>query len=386
MFAGLTLAFGLVLATTLSRPDLTGYAKIFSIGIVALSLVPLVGFAGQISLCQLSFAGIGAVVMAHLGAGGNPVGLVAAVVVCALVGGLVALPALRLSGIYMALATAAFAVFLDRWIFNLPDFSWGPVHIGLFGSGSVDVAPLRFFGHSLDSARSQMVVSVVVFVAVAVAGHGHPLAASSGRRLLAVRDSEAACATFGLNLLGTRLAVFMLSAGIAGLGGAIYATQLSSITPNNFDFFSGLPVFMMVVVGGAGFVGGALFAGIGLYGILPAPGRHLASAGQGPDPHPRPHRHQPGQAAERGSAAVQRRLRRPARRHPGAGRHPRGAGGGLAAASRRRVPGLGHGGGHDRGRRARPRRGPHPGRPSPGGRGPGRRAPDRPRCRSSGWA
>ena len=70
----------------------------FSIGIVALSLVPLVGFAGQISLCQLSFAGIGALVMAHLGAGGNPLGLVAAVVICALVGGLVALPALRLSG------------------------------------------------------------------------------------------------------------------------------------------------------------------------------------------------------------------------------------------------------------------------------------------------
>ena len=59
--ASFTLAFGAVLATTLSRSDLTTYAKIFSIGIVALSLVPLVGFAGQISLCQLSFAGIGAV-------------------------------------------------------------------------------------------------------------------------------------------------------------------------------------------------------------------------------------------------------------------------------------------------------------------------------------
>ena len=269
MFAGFTAAFGLVLVTTLSRSDLTGYAKIFSIGIVALSLVPLVGFAGQISLCQLSFAGIGAVVMAHMGAGGNPLGIVAAMVVCALVGGLVALPALRLSGIYMALATASFAVFLDRWIFNLPDFSWGPVHIGLFGAGTIDVAPLRFFGTSLGSARAQMAVAVVVFVAVAIVVMFIRIS-SFGRRLLAVRDSEAACATFGLNLLGTRLAVFMLSAAIAGLGGAVYATQLSSITATNFDFFTGLPVFMMVVVGGAGFVGGALFAGIGLYGFLPA--------------------------------------------------------------------------------------------------------------------
>jgi len=269
MFAGFTLAFGLVLVTTLSRPDLTGYAKIFSIGIVALSLVPLVGFAGQISLCQLSFAGIGAVVMAHVGTGGNPLGIVAAVVVCAIVGGLVAMPALRLSGIYMALATAAFAVFLDRWIFNLPDFSIGPVRVGMFGTGTIDVAPLRVFGASLGSARAQMALSVVVFVAVAVLVMVIR-SSSFGRRLLAVRDSEAACATFGLNLLGTRLAVFMLSAGIAGLGGAIYATQLSSVTPTNFDFVSGLPVFMMVVVGGAGFVGGALFAGIGLYGFLPA--------------------------------------------------------------------------------------------------------------------
>jgi len=114
-----------------------------------------------------------------------------------------------------------------------------------------------------------MVIAVVVFVAVAVL----IMAIRSsrfGRRLLAVRDSEAACATFGLDLLGTRLAVFMLSAAIAGLGGAIYGTQLSAVTPNNFDFFTGLPIFMMVVVGGAGFVGGALFAGIGLYGFLPA--------------------------------------------------------------------------------------------------------------------
>ncbi len=131
MFVVFTLAFGAVLATTLSRSDLTTYAKIFSIGIVALSLVPLVGFAGQISLCQLSFAGIGAVCMAHYGAGGSPMGVLVAVVVCALVGALVALPALRLSGIYMALATAAFAVFLDRWVFNLPDFSVGPIDVQL---------------------------------------------------------------------------------------------------------------------------------------------------------------------------------------------------------------------------------------------------------------
>ena len=83
-----------------------------------------------------------------------------------------------------------------------------------------------------------------------------------GRQLVAIRDSEAACATFGLNLIWPRLGVFMLSAGIAGLGGALYGMQLGAISPERFNLVAGLPIFVLVVVGGAGLVGGALFAGI----------------------------------------------------------------------------------------------------------------------------
>ncbi len=342
LFCGLTLAFGLVLTTTLSQPDLLTYSKMFSVGIIALSLVPLVGFAGQISLCQLSFAGIGGLVMAHLGAGGSPLGLVAAVIICALVGGLVALPALRLSGIYLALATAAFAVLLDRWIFVLPDWSWGPLHMSLFASGSINVASLKLFGFTFSTPRSQMLMMVVAFVLVALLVVAIRRGAF-GRRLLAIRDSEAACATFGLNLVGTRLAVFMLSAAIAGFGGALYATQLQSISPTNFDFFSGLPIFMMVVVGGAGFVGGALLAGVALQGLLPVmaaiwpwfsnietmtPG--LAGIGLG---------RQPSGAAP----AVQRRVRPAARRHAGAHLDAGGDGRGVGVAPGRPVLGLDHG-------------------------------------------
>ena len=98
----------------------------FAVGIIALSLVPLVGFVGQISLCQMSFAGIGAITMAHLGPAGTRSGSCWAAVAAGLVGALVALPTLRLSGIYLALATAAFAVVLDQWVFNLPNFNIGP--------------------------------------------------------------------------------------------------------------------------------------------------------------------------------------------------------------------------------------------------------------------
>src|SRR5699024_5119428 len=89
--------------------------QLFGLALIAASLVPLIGWAGQLSLCALSFAGIGAVVMSHHGHGGHWKGLIVAAVVCAVVGALVALPALRLSGLYLALATSAFAVVLDRW-------------------------------------------------------------------------------------------------------------------------------------------------------------------------------------------------------------------------------------------------------------------------------
>ena len=108
---------------TPSRPS-----KVVGIALIALSLVPLVGFGGQLSLCQMSFAGIGAVVMAHLGQGGDPWRSCSRrVVVRRSSGAIVALPALRLSGIDLALATAAFAVFLDRWVFLLPTFDARPV-------------------------------------------------------------------------------------------------------------------------------------------------------------------------------------------------------------------------------------------------------------------
>ncbi len=280
LFCIVVLLGGLMMATTMSTIDLPTYSQLFAIGIIALSLVPLVGFAGQISLCQLSFAGIGAVCMAHVGIGGNPLGFVVAILVCGVVGALVALPALRLQGIYLALATAAFAVFLDQWVFHLPDFDVGPIHLGsttvvphimhfsTFSLGSVNVATVKLFGYNIITPTAQMILATVLFV-ICFAIVCFIRRSRFGRRLLAMRDSEAACATFGLDLLGTRLSVFAMSAAMAGLGGALYATQLTAVTPDRFNFVAGLPIFMMVVVGGAGFASAGLFAGISLNALLP---------------------------------------------------------------------------------------------------------------------
>jgi branched-chain amino acid transport system permease protein len=127
---------------------------------------------------------------------------------------------------------------------------------------------MEVFGYAFDTPSSRLMLAAVAFALVA-ALVGAIRWTTFGRQLVAMRDSEAACATFGLNLVWPRLGVFMLSAGIAGLGGALYGMQLGAISPERFNLVAGLPIFVLVVVGGAGLVGGALFAGIALYGLLP---------------------------------------------------------------------------------------------------------------------
>jgi branched-chain amino acid transport system permease protein len=235
--------------------------------VVALSFVPLAGYAGQISLCQLSMAGIGAVVWAHLGAHGELWALGAAILISALVGALVALPALRLSGVYLALGTAAFAVVLDRWIFTLPSFHLFGVSIALFDQSSVEVAGPRLFGWRADDSARLMVFAAfcLALASLAVAALRR---SRFGRRLIAMQDSEAAYATLGGNLLTAKVLVFALSAGIAGLGGALYGMQQGSITADQFTFVAGLPIFLVAVIGGLGAVGAGLFAGAALIGPL----------------------------------------------------------------------------------------------------------------------
>jgi branched-chain amino acid transport system permease protein len=248
-------------AAVIGASDLETLSKLFGIGIIGLSLIPLVGYAGQISLCQLAFAGIGAMVMAHLGRGGNPVGLLLAGVVTGGVGALVALPALRLRGIYLALATAAFAVAMDNWVFNFPKFTLFHHDINLFENGSLNVARLRVFGLRFEGQKSYFILMGVAFALCAMA----VLAVRRspfGLRLLAMKDSPAACATLGMGLTATKLAVFSFSAALAGIGGALYGGGLRTVDASVFSFFAGLSIIMIMVIAGVATIGGALACGI----------------------------------------------------------------------------------------------------------------------------
>jgi branched-chain amino acid transport system permease protein len=260
-----------VLAHLLSDSDALRAGRILALGVIALSLVPLVGFAGQVSLCQMSFAGIGAIVMAHHGHGGNPVALLWAALLCAAVGALVALPALRLSGIYLALATGAFAVALDRWFFNLPAFELGPWTIRLFELGNIAVAPVDLPGIDGSDRGAQLVVIGVIF-ALFHLGVSTLRRSRAGLRMLAMKSSPAAAATIGVDLTRLKLATFALSAAMAGVGGALYGGTLGVVSPATFSFFESLPLLLLTVVGGIGTASGALFAGIFLGGFPVAVG------------------------------------------------------------------------------------------------------------------
>lgn len=239
----------------LAGPDLNLVQKGFGFGLITLSLVPLTGYAGQISLAQMTFTGIGALAMATWGATGSPVGVIVAVGLCAVVGSVVAVPALRLSGIYLALATAAFALFCTAMVFSQSE---------IMPTGSIQVPGLSIGGFEIDNDYRQLVLFAVAF---AILGNVLVLLRRSpwGRRVAAMKDSPVACATLGLNLTSTKVGVFALSASIAGLGGALAGRTFIA---DDFGLTNSLPITMLAVVGGIGSVAGALVGGL-LLGAIP---------------------------------------------------------------------------------------------------------------------
>jgi len=216
-------------------------------------------------LCQMTFAGIGAVMVGHLGGSGNPLSLLAAAGACAVAGVLVALPALRLSGIYFALSTAAFATAMDAWVFPLPAFNLFGHQFAPFGTGSLTFAPFRLFGWTLASKETQFIVGSVLFV-VLVGLVVLVRRSEFGSQLFAFKDSPVACATLGMNTRLLPIAVFAFSAAVAGIGGALYGQALGSTAPDIFQFFTGLSVLLTMVIVGIGSVGAAVGTGYFLGG------------------------------------------------------------------------------------------------------------------------
>ncbi|HKH88412.1 MAG TPA: ABC transporter permease [Acidimicrobiales bacterium] len=254
--AGALVIVGLVASRLLPSNEILIVSYGVAFAVIALSLVPLAGYAGQISCCQLTFAGLGAFAMAKTGGDDSPVGLLAAVVVAGAVGGLLALPALRLRGLYLALATLAFAAAMDAGFFSSS-------HFGGFG-GFLTVGRAPVFGIQFVSDRAYLVLLTVVY---AVAGVGVLALRRSrfGRRLVALNDSPGAASTTGVKVARTKLAVFVLSAALAGLGGALLGGVNFVAEPNDYQMLLSLSMLLLVTLWGVRSVSGVLVAGVAFY-------------------------------------------------------------------------------------------------------------------------
>ncbi len=223
--------------------------------IIMLSLVPLTGWAGQVNFAPLAFAGFGAVMFLKLaGDTGQAWGLVAAALLTAPIGVLIALPAVRLKGLYLALATMAFARGFELLFFTQP---------GVINPDSGErIAALHFMGWQLDGRSRGFLIFLTVVFAIGVIGLIALEHSRFGRRWMAINDSEAAAAMAGINLNETKVVVFAFSAAIAGFGGALFSIQQGTLNPSQFSLLLGLPIVLLVVVGGVAYPAAALFGGV----------------------------------------------------------------------------------------------------------------------------
>jgi branched-chain amino acid transport system permease protein len=238
--------------------------------ILALGLNLLLGYAGQFAFANAAFFGIGAYATAllkiHLGVSfwlGLPLGGL----ITALIGVVVGLPALRLSGLYLAMATLAFAQLVQWVLIHWQSFT--------FGAGGIKVPPPGF-GPSPFSYATNVYFLCLAVALVAVAATWNLVRSRIGRALVAIRDSEVAAQALGVDLARYKTVAFALSAFYAGIAGGLHSALLSYVAPEGYSLFQMVIHFAMVVVGGLGSVTGSVL-GAALLTALPEVLRTLKS-------------------------------------------------------------------------------------------------------------
>lgn len=248
------------------------------IGVVmALSLVVITGFVGQISVVQLALAGASGFTVSHFAVDfgiGFPLAPLAGSLVAILLGVLTAVSALRVRGVALAVVTLAAAVAITQFGFN--NATWGGGGSGspvtephLFG---LDIGPRAalhgFNGSGLPSPVFGwvcVVVTVALCLLVASLRRG-----DFGQRMLAVRSNERAAAAAAIDVRTVKLVAFSISAGVAGVAGAMYAYNFGSVSAGRFDALTALALIAFAYAGGITLVSGAVFAGlISTEGLFP---------------------------------------------------------------------------------------------------------------------
>jgi branched-chain amino acid transport system permease protein len=232
-------------------------ALIYALAILGLNL--LTGFNGQFSLGHSAFYGIGAYTAAILIDRADVayyLTLPAAGAVCFVVGFLFGLPALRLHGIYLALATFALAIAMPQLLKSTPLEPWtGGVQ------GIVIIKPEAPFGLPLNA--DQWLYYFTILVAVVMYACAVNLVRSrTGRAIMAIRDNPIAASAMGVDVALYKSLTFGVSALYTGVAGALGAIAVQFVAPDSFTFDVAIAMFVGLVIGGVGSIPGTLFAGL----------------------------------------------------------------------------------------------------------------------------
>ena len=254
-------AAGLVFAITGE-----GYTP-FLMAMVALATVVgsglniLVGLTGQISIGHVGFYAIGAYTVGILTTKGVPfeLAMIAATVLAGVIGGLLAIPAMRVSGPYLAMMTIAFSFIVEHVIIE-----WHSVTGGQ--NGLMDI-PQPAYGFGFEGERGLAILAVLLAGASLLFFY-RLAAAPLGKAMVAVRDSETAAQAIGTNPILIKTAAFALSAAITGAAGGIFASLMTFLAPSSFPFSQSILFLLAVIVGGAGFTLGPLI-GAGVIVLMP---------------------------------------------------------------------------------------------------------------------
>jgi branched-chain amino acid transport system permease protein len=249
--------YGLLMAVLLAAPFAVGeymmsqlhFICIYSI--VGLGLMLLVGFTGQISLGHAAFLAVGAYTEALLQARGVPffVSLPTAALLSGALGWVLGLPALRLKGIYLAIATLAFNVIVEEVTARWESLTGG-------NSGQ-HLKPIELLGMKFDGDASFYYLCLALTV-LSILALMNLLRSPTGRAFVAIRDSEISASCMGVNLATYKTLSFALSAALTGIGGALYAHKVSFISPEQFTLLQSIELVTIVILGGVGFIHGAV--------------------------------------------------------------------------------------------------------------------------------
>jgi ABC-type branched-subunit amino acid transport system ATPase component/branched-subunit amino acid ABC-type transport system permease component len=233
--------------------------------IIAVSLVIVTGYVGQVSLAQFVLAGVGGFATSRFAANLGwpfPAPLLAAMVISAAVGLVVGIPSLRVRGFNLAVLTLAAAVTVQSALFN---------NINITGAGGGDPVPapslggfsLSPFGHPVRFG-----VMVLIVLALCMAATAWLRNSQLGLRMLAVRDNERAASAVGWNVSRTKLLAFTISAALAGVGGSLLVYQSGVVVANQFTPLASILFVGYVYVAGIGSLSGAVLAGLAAPGGL----------------------------------------------------------------------------------------------------------------------